>query len=101
MCFFVGNDFLPHMPTLEIREQAIELLLATYKAMLPSLGYLVEGPNVHLDRVEKFIGEVGKHEDAIFQRRARMLHRQKVRWEGQAGPGGGVLGGVPVRGQRQ
>nr|XP_022333433.1 5'-3' exoribonuclease 2-like isoform X3 [Crassostrea virginica] len=70
MCFFVGNDFLPHLPSLEIREGAIDRLVKLYKSCVRRTGgYLTNSGVVNLERVQVVMTDLGEVEDEIFKRR--------------------------------
>lgn len=70
MIFFVGNDFLPHLPSLEIREGAIDVLLTIWKNELPRMGgYLTNHGKVNLERAGIILEGLASREDGIFQKR--------------------------------
>jgi len=70
MIFFVGNDFLPHLPSLEIREGAIDVLLKIWRSELGRMGgYLTRNGKVNMDRAGIILEGLAKSEDEIFQKR--------------------------------
>ncbi len=84
LCFFVGNDFLPHLPSLEIREGAIDLLIDIYKSNASALGgYICTNGSVDVARVQVILNHLGAVEDEIFRKRhekeSRRDYHQKRR----------------------
>ena len=71
--FLVGNDFLPHMPTLDIGDGAFDLLFSVYKEQRPTWGsgnYLTYmGDISDPQRLEVFLAAIGAVEtDILIQR---------------------------------
>lgn len=49
MCFFVGNDFLPHIPNLSIRDGGIDALITIYEHTLTQVDdYLTNNGELNL-----------------------------------------------------
>ncbi|KAI8955751.1 exoribonuclease Dhp1 [Xylaria longipes] len=79
MCFFVGNDFLPHLPALEIRENGIDTLTAIWRDNLTFMGgYMTKDGHVDLERAQYILDGLGKQEDAIFRRRKEVEDRREA-----------------------
>jgi 5'-3' exoribonuclease 2 len=70
LIFFVGNDFLPHLPSLEIREGAIDTLLKIWRDELPRMGgYVTNHGQLVLPRAQIILDGLARREDDIFRRR--------------------------------
>jgi 5'-3' exoribonuclease 2 len=95
MCCFVGNDFLPHLPALEIREHGIDTLTTLWKNNLPSLGgYITKDGHIDLERAQCILDGLAVQEDAIFKKRKEQedrreanAKRRRLQNNGAVGPG--------------
>lgn len=79
LCYFVGNDFLPHLPSLEIREGAIDTLVDIWKRSLPHMGgYVTDSGEANLSRLQLICTELGQIEDKVFVERREKEERRKA-----------------------
>ena len=104
MCFFVGNDFLPHLPSLDIRENGIDTLIAIWRDNIPAMGgYVTKDGHVDLERAQFILDGLAKQEDAIFKRRRQTeerrdanAKRRKLDEQNRKQRGGGPQNGTPA-----
>lgn len=79
MCCFVGNDFLPHLPALEIREHGIDTLTTLWRNNLPALGgYITKDGHIDLERAQCIMDGLAVQEDSIFKRRKEQEDRREA-----------------------
>lgn len=68
MCFFVGNDFLPHLPGLHINEGGLATLFDIYKTILPHCnGYLNENGKLNVVHCQLFFTKLEELEIEEFK----------------------------------
>ncbi|KAL6075040.1 exonuclease II Exo2 [Balamuthia mandrillaris] len=67
MCFFVGNDFLPHLPYLDIADGALDKMFEIYRKSLPSLGgYITNAGEIDWQRCETFLSFLAQNEKEML-----------------------------------
>ncbi|ETM41426.1 hypothetical protein L914_12779 [Phytophthora nicotianae] len=86
LTFLLGNDFIPHSPTLEISEDAIPLLLKVYRELLETHkgSYLtLNGKITNVKLLQELFQVIGNQEEEILINRAMEEQRRSGRRGGR------------------
>ena len=77
ICFFLGNDFLPHFPALNIRTGGADKMLNAYRATIKPDENLTDGKTINWANVRKLISFLAKQEEQYIITE----HKQRDRGE--------------------
>ena len=79
ICFMVGNDFLPHIPSLEIIEGGIDQMLDVYKNVGEYYGHLTHTIRDEVifrkTTLEVFLGTIAQYDKGILE--DKLLHKDQ------------------------
>jgi 5'-3' exonuclease len=83
LCYFLGNDFLPHILSLDINKNGIEYILEKYSdTYLQQFNYLLEEDNKTINQqfINSFLEKLAYSEESILIH--NFNHKKKFRIEG-------------------
>lgn len=76
ICFLLGNDFLPHFPSLNIRTDGITRITAAYKETLSNAGNLTNSKGIVWKHFTLFINILSENEEKYVKSEHRIREKQ-------------------------
>jgi 5'-3' exonuclease len=78
LCFFLGNDFMPHFPSVNIRSGGVDKMLNAYKATIGCTNEnLTDGKKIYWKNVRKLVQYLADNEEENFKREAKARDRRE------------------------
>jgi 5'-3' exonuclease len=78
LCFFLGNDFMPHFPSVNIRTGGVDKMLNAYKATIGSTNEnLTDGKKIFWKNVRKLVQYLAGYEEEFIRSEAKLRDRRE------------------------
>jgi len=78
LCFFLGNDFMPHFPALNIRTGGVDKMLQAYKATIGNTNEnLTDGKIIYWKNVRKLVEFLARNELDFLKQEHKIRDRKE------------------------
>ena len=78
MCFFLGNDFMPHFPSVNIRTGGVDKMINAYKATIGNTAEnLTNGKTIYWKNVRKLVQFLADAEEVNFKKETALRDRRE------------------------
>lgn len=78
LCFFLGNDFMPHFPAVNIRTGGVDKMINAYKATIGGTSdNLTDGKKIYWKNVRKLVQKLADSEEEFIKTEAKGRDRRE------------------------